>query len=128
MQMLGRRWTRPSAPSSTTWKRGAWMRRCCWSSPATSAGRRGSTPAAVATTGRQHSTLALAGGGVGGGRVIGRSTRQADRPASDPVTLADLMATLMRVLFDLPLLRLQPGVPREIAGLLEGGTPIPGLL
>jgi hypothetical protein len=60
--------------------------------------------------------------------VIGRSTRQADRPASDPVTPADLMATLMHVLFDLPLLRLQPGVPREIAGLLEAGTPIPGLL
>jgi hypothetical protein len=60
--------------------------------------------------------------------VIGRSTRQADRPASDPVTPADLMTTLMHVLFDLPLLRLKPGVPREIAGLLEGGTPIPGLL
>ncbi len=60
--------------------------------------------------------------------MIGRSTRQADRPAGDPVTPADLMATLMHVLFDVPLLRLQPGVPREITGLLEAGRPIPGLL
>jgi hypothetical protein len=92
----------------------------------------GRTPQVNARGGRDHwaplSTLAMAGGGVSGGRVIGRSTRQADRPASDPVTPADLMATLMQVLFDLPLLRVQPGVPREIAGLLEAGTPIPGLL
>jgi hypothetical protein len=34
----------------------------------------------------------------------------------------------MHVLFDLPRLRLQVGVPRDIAALLEAGEPIRGLI
>jgi uncharacterized protein (DUF1501 family) len=92
----------------------------------------GRTPRLNKRGGRDHwsslSTLAFAGGGLATGQVVGRSSRQADTPASDPVTPADLMATLMHALFDLPLLRLQPGVPRDIAALLETGQPIRGLL
>jgi hypothetical protein len=92
----------------------------------------GRTPRVNPRGGRDHwamlSTLALAGGGLRMGQVIGRSSRLADRPAHDPVTPGDLMATLMYVLFDLPKLRLRTEVPRDIAALLEAGTPIPGLI
>jgi uncharacterized protein (DUF1501 family) len=92
----------------------------------------GRTPRINARGGRDHwaplSTLALAGGGLRTGQVIGRSTRMADAPADEPVTPGALLATLMHALFDLPRLRLMPGVPREIAALLDAGAPIRGLL
>lgn len=92
----------------------------------------GRTPRVNKRGGRDHwaslSTLMLAGGVVRGGQVIGRSTRLGDAPAEEPVTPGALMATLMHALFDLPLLRLQPGVPREIASVLEAGEPIHGLV
>lgn len=92
----------------------------------------GRTPRINKRGGRDHwaplSTLALAGGGLNTGQVIGRSTRQADAPADEPITPANLMATLMELLFDLPQLRLQPGVPREVAALLDAGRPIRGLV
>ncbi|MGE3820223.1 MAG: DUF1501 domain-containing protein [Isosphaeraceae bacterium] len=91
----------------------------------------GRTPKLNKRGGRDHwaslSTLALAGGGLRMGQVIGRSTRQGDAPASEPVTPAMLMSTLMNVLFDLPALRAQPGVPREISAMLGTAEPIPGL-
>jgi uncharacterized protein (DUF1501 family) len=91
----------------------------------------GRSPRVNPRGGRDHwaalSTLALAGGGLKTGQVIGKSSRLADAPADEPVTPAALMATLMHVLFDLPTLRLQPGVPRDIAALLDAGEPIRGL-
>jgi uncharacterized protein (DUF1501 family) len=90
----------------------------------------GRTPRINKRGGRDHwaplSTLALAGGGVRTGQVIGRSTRLADAPADEPVTPGALLATLMHCLFDVSRLRLQPGVPREIATLLDA-VPIRGL-
>jgi hypothetical protein len=92
----------------------------------------GRTPKINKRGGRDHwaplSTLALAGGGLRMGQVIGRSNRQADAPGDEPITPAGLLATLMHVLFDVSLLRLQPGVPREIAAVLEAATPIRGLI
>jgi len=91
----------------------------------------GRTPRINKSGGRDHwaslSTLALAGGGLKMGQVIGKSSRQADAPADEPVTPGGLMATLMHVLLDLPLLRLQPELPREIAAMLNANTPIRGL-
>jgi hypothetical protein len=91
----------------------------------------GRTPRINRDGGRDHwaslSTLAFAGGGLRMGQVIGRSTRQADAPADAPVTPAGLMATLMHVLFDVPRLRTQTGVPGEISALLDLGGPIRGL-
>ncbi len=91
----------------------------------------GRTPRINKRGGRDHwaplSTLALAGGGLRTGQVIGRSTRMADAPADEPVTPGALLATLMHVLFDLPRLRLMPGVPRDIALLLDASAPIRGL-
>jgi hypothetical protein len=91
----------------------------------------GRTPQINKRGGRDHwaplSTLALAGGGLRTGQVIGRSTRLADAPADEPVTPSALLATLMHSLFDVARLRLQPGVPREIAALLDAAAAIRGL-
>jgi hypothetical protein len=88
----------------------------------------GRTPKINPRGGRDHwanlSTLALAGGGLKVGQVVGRSNRRADAPGRDPVTPADLFATLLHAQFDVPALRLQPGVPRDVLTLLERGTPI----
>jgi hypothetical protein len=92
----------------------------------------GRTPKVNPRGGRDHwaslSTLALAGGGLKTGQVVGRSNRRADAPGSDPVTPADLFATLLHTQFDIPALRLRSGVPGDVAALLERGTPIPGVL
>lgn len=78
--------------------------------------------------GRDHwprlSTLALAGGGLPMGQVIGQSSAGAEEPRSDPVTLDSLFATVAHTLFDVASLRLQSGLPREIKSLLERGKPI----
>ena len=92
----------------------------------------GRTPKVNKHGGRDHwprlSTLAFAGGGLRTGQVIGRSTTRAEEPNSRPVTLENLLATVMHVLFDVPALRVLPNVPRDIASIIEGGQPIPELV
>jgi hypothetical protein len=62
------------------------------------AGEFGRTPRINASGGRDHWpgvwSVALAGGGVRGGQVIGRSDAHAAAPADGPVTLPDLLATI----------------------------------
>jgi hypothetical protein len=61
-------------------------------------GEFGRTPRINATAGRDHwphcYSVVMAGGGVRGGAVVGASDRFAAYPASDPVTPADLAATI----------------------------------
>ena len=68
-------------------------------------GEFGRTPKINASAGRDHwcrlSTLALAGGGLKTGKVVGESTRTLDRPKTTPVTPQDLMATVFHAL-DIP--------------------------
>ena len=94
-------------------------------------GEFGRTPKINDRGGRDHwaslCTLAFVGGGLNMGQVIGRSARNADVPNSEPITPQNLMATLMHTLFDVPTLRLQRGLPRQIAALIETGQPIPEL-
>ena len=77
-------------------------------------GEFGRTPKINDKGGRDHwaklSTLAFAGGGLRMGQIIGQSARAADVPGTDPVTTADLMATVMHTLFDVGQLRLQQGL------------------
>ena len=86
----------------------------------------------VGPGGRDHwpqlSTLALAGGGLKMGQVVGRSTPRGDAPASSLISLDHLLATVMHSLFDLSQLRLQAGVPREISRALEAAPPIAELV
>ncbi|MFN0051102.1 MAG: DUF1501 domain-containing protein [Planctomycetales bacterium] len=91
----------------------------------------GRTPRVNPQGGRDHwpalSTLALAGGGLNMGQAIGRSAPRLDVPASRPVGLENLLATVLHALFDVGQLRLQPGIPRTIASVLESAQPIEGL-
>jgi uncharacterized protein (DUF1501 family) len=83
----------------------------------------GRTPTINARGGRDHypglSTLAFFGGGMGKGQIIGSSTRKNDAPASEPITLANLHSTVLHALFDVGQMRLDPGIPRELARLAE---------
>jgi hypothetical protein len=65
-------------------------------------GEFGRTPKLNTSGGRDHwprvFSVALAGGPVAGGQVIGRSDALGESPAEDPVTPADLAATIYRLL------------------------------
>lgn len=94
-------------------------------------GEFGRTPKINGGAGRDHwaplSTLALAGGGLKMGQVIGESAEKADVPKTTPITPQDLLATVFHVL----------GIERRLqftnqAGrptyLIENGKPIPELV
>lgn len=90
-------------------------------------GEFGRTPRINGTAGRDHwaplSTLALAGGSLKMGQVIGQSSEKAEVPKTTPITPQDLMATVFHVL----------GLPQELqfqdptgrpTPMLDGGKPI----
>jgi uncharacterized protein (DUF1501 family) len=95
-------------------------------------GEFGRTPRMEQQGGRGHwpglCPLVFAGGGLKMGQVIGRSTRGADRPATEPIPLSALFATIMHALFDVGQLRIDPALPRDLVGLLERAEPIAELL
>jgi hypothetical protein len=41
-----------------------------------------------------------------------------------PTSLENIVATILHTLFDVGQLRLEPGVPRDLARLIERGEPI----
>ena len=65
-------------------------------------GEFGRTPRINKDAGRDHwgpsFTVALGGGGIQGGRVIGKSNERAERPAGDPFGPEDLAATMYHLL------------------------------
>ena len=94
------------------------------------AGEMGRTPRFLnrgAEDGRDHWTYCfpalLAGAGVQGGITYGESDSDAARPASDPVSPADLAATLYQALGISPHLRLPDAQGRPVA-LVENGRPL----
>lgn len=94
-------------------------------------GEFGRTPRVNGSSGRDHwaslSTLALAGGGLRMGQVVGESSARAEIPKSSPVTPQDLMATVFHVL-GLPLdLRLRDPVGRSVPAIADG-RPTPELI
>lgn len=94
-------------------------------------GEMGRTPRLNAKGGRDHwgnlGPLLLAGGGLPMGRVLGRSQRDGSAPQSEPVTPRNLVATVLRALFDVGQLRLVPNLPREFAQVAASWEPIAGL-
>ncbi len=92
-------------------------------------GEFGRTPKINRNAGRDHwgnlCPLALAGGGLETGQIIGQAARKNDVPHSQPVGVENLMSTIMNVLFDVGKLRLERGVPRQILTPIETHPPIP---
>jgi hypothetical protein len=92
----------------------------------------GRTPKINKNGGRDHwpglCTLALFGGGLKTGQIIGRSSRDNGSPASDPITPGNVMATVMHHLFDVGAIRITTEVPSTIANLVASHEPIPGVL
>jgi hypothetical protein len=95
-------------------------------------GEMGRTPRINARGGRDHwgglAPLLFAGGGLKMGQVIGQSDRYAGEPASQPVTIPNLVATVLHTFFDLGELRTARGLPVEIARLIEAAEPIAELV
>jgi hypothetical protein len=94
-------------------------------------GEMGRTPRVNKGGGRDHwgnlAPLLLSGGGLNMGQVIGRSSRNASEPQSDPVRIQNLIATILGTQFDVGELRLVRGLPRDIAQTMTGWQTIPGL-
>lgn len=91
-------------------------------------GEFGRTPRVKADGGRDHwpglSTLAFAGGGLNMGQVIGRSDSTAGAPLSRPVTLDQLLGTVLHASLDIPALHSAPGTPRELLSAFDRVEPI----
>jgi hypothetical protein len=81
-------------------------------------GEFGRTPKVNKNGGRDHwaplSTLALAGGGLKMGQVIGESAAKVDVPKTTPIRPQDLMATIFHVL----------GVDRKVQFVDQAGRPV----
>ena len=92
----------------------------------------GRTPKINKKGGRDHwarlCTLALFGGGLNTGQIIGRSDKQNGQPATEPVTLDHLMGTVLHTMFDVGELRLKRGIPSELMTKVEKAEAIPGVL
>jgi hypothetical protein len=90
-------------------------------------GEFGRTPRVNKNAGRDHwaplSTLALAGGGLKMGQVVGESNAKGEVPKSAPISPQDLMATVFDVLGIDPKLQFTNLAGRPVY-LLEEGTPI----
>jgi hypothetical protein len=82
-------------------------------------GEFGRTPRINGSAGRDHwaplSTLALSGGGLRMGQVVGESTAKAEVPKTAPVGPQDLMATVFHVL----------GLPQDLQYKDPTGRPVP---
>ena len=89
-------------------------------------GEMGRTPQGNATWGRDHwSTLfpsVLAGAGIPGGKVYGRSDKDAAYPIDNPLSPEDLAATIYHALGIDPELRILNSENRPTP-IVEGGTP-----
>ena len=95
-------------------------------------GEMGRTPAINKNGGRDHwgnlAPLLIYGGGLKMGRVIGQSSRDGGEPASEAVTMKDLLATIMHTLLDIGEVRLMPGIPQRVIEAMTKGEPIRGLV
>ncbi len=91
-------------------------------------GEFGRTPGLDKNLGRHHwpkiCPLVFAGGGLKHGQVVGKSDRRGGEPASEPIVIADLHATILHALFDVGRMRLDAGVPPRVLERATKGTPI----
>ncbi len=78
--------------------------------------------------GRHHHAklcpLVFAGGGLKHGQVVGQSDRRGSEPATEPIAIADLHATILHTLLDVGRMRADAGVPAKVLDRATKGTPI----
>jgi hypothetical protein len=95
-------------------------------------GEMGRTPKLSELAGRNHwgnlGPLVLAGGGLEMCQVIGRSTANGGEPADNPVTMRNLIGTIMHTLFDVHKLRLRPDASNDVAKVITESEPIKQLI
>jgi uncharacterized protein (DUF1501 family) len=91
-------------------------------------GEFGRTPSLDKNLGRHHwpkiCPLVFAGGGLRHGQIIGESDRRGGEPASEPITIADLHATVLHTLFDVGQMRLDSSLPGKLLDRAQRGKPI----
>jgi hypothetical protein len=91
-------------------------------------GEMGRSPRISQIGGRDHhgalGPLLLAGGGLPMGQVIGRSTAHGSEPADNPVTMRNVIGTILHTLFDVAELRLRPDATSAVTRLITESTPI----
>ena len=91
-------------------------------------GEMGRSPQLSNTGGRNHwgnlGPLLLAGGGLPMGQVMGRSTANGGEPADNPVTMHNLIGTIMHTLFDVAALRQRPEAATDLAKIITQSEPI----
>ena len=95
-------------------------------------GEMGRSPKLNVKGGRDHwgglAPLMIYGGGLKMGQIIGQSARNGGEPASEPVTIPDLIATIMHTLVDVGEARITDGLPPSLLSVLSRGEPIRGLV
>ena len=95
-------------------------------------GEMGRTPKINARGGRDHwgglAPLLLAGGGLKAGHVVGQSTADASEPATEPISIQNLVATVMHTLLDVGQVRTMTNVPADVARIITGPEPIRELM
>ena len=95
-------------------------------------GEFGRTPRIERQGGRNHwghvCPLIFFGGGLPRGVVVGSTDRFGGHPDSDPVSMANVYATIFHSLFDVAELRLATDVPVDLVRSITESTPIPRLM
>lgn len=95
-------------------------------------GEMGRTPKINKRGGRDHwgriAPLMVYGGGLKMGQVIGQSSRDGGEPASDPIGMENLTATILNTVFDIGQVRLLDGFPTDVMNVLTTGKPIEQLM
>ncbi len=95
-------------------------------------GEMGRTPRVNREGGRDHwgnlGPLLIYGGGLRMGQVVGRSTRDGGDPASDPIRIRNLIATIMHYLLDINKVRVMPGLSGDVSRVITEGEPIAQLV
>jgi hypothetical protein len=94
-------------------------------------GEFGRTPKINSSAGRDHYSRAwstmLAGGGIKGGQVIGKTDKEGAEVAERPISVRDFMATVCQVLGIDPTKKLDTPSGRPISIVDKGGEPIKDL-
>ena len=95
-------------------------------------GEMGRNPVINKNGGRDHwgklAPLILYGGGLKTGQVVGQSDRRGGEPASNPIEMENLTATILHSLLDPAEVRLVDGLSNEMLTAMTSHSPIRELM